>query len=383
MTWALEDATHPLARLLTAALEADAANWATAMSWWLQPTVAEPVRRAHALGAAVRVSHRKWPAVQALREVLAADAVDGTDAVGGDVHDRVAVRHTHGALGWMEALAPSIVVLTVPEERVALQQLLLDALTRAPAGARVWLAGANDAGAKPAARLLASLCPGTRVLAQGGGHRLVEAVIPDGADLDPLRALVAPYDDPSVFREVSATLAGAPATLWTRPGVFSWDHLDEATALLAEHLDVRAGDRVLDLGCGAGALALAAWYNEPTAELTLLDADSEALRCAARTLAVVPATQWRVLASDAGRAVAGETFDLVLSNPPFHAGKRVDLALPRQFLDDAWSVLRPGGRLQLVANRTLPYEAELARRFGGWRLLRDGPRFKILEATRT
>jgi 16S rRNA (guanine1207-N2)-methyltransferase len=383
MTWALEDATHPLARLLTAAIEADAARWAMARSWWLQPTVAEPVRRAHALGAAVRVSHRKWPAVQALCEVLATEAVDGMDVVDRDAHRRVAVRHTHGALGWRAVPAPSIVVLTVPEERVAVQQLLLEALTHAPVGARVWLAGANDAGAKPAARLLGSLCPDTRVLAQGGGHRLVEAVVPEGLDLGPLRALVAPYDDTSVFRELSVTLAGAPATLWTRPGVFSWDHLDEATALLAEHLDVRTDDRVLDLGCGAGALALAAWRAQPTAHLTLVDADSEALRCASRTLADVPAAQWRVVASDAGRAVAGESFDLVLSNPPFHAGKRVDLALPRQFLDDAWSVLRPGGRLRLVANRTLPYEAELAHRFGGWRVVHDGPRFKILEALRS
>ena len=376
MTWALEDATHPLARLLTAAIETDAARWAMATSWWLQPTVAEPLLRAHALGARVDVAHRKWPAVQALQAAFAATPTAPS-------HRVPRVRHAHGALARGEEPAPSTVVLTVPEERVALQQLLLYALSCAPVGARVWLAGANDAGAKPAARLLGSLCPDTRVLAQGGGHRLVEAVVPDGLDLGPLRALVAPYDDPAVFRELPVTLGGVAETLWTRPGVFSWDHLDEATALLASHLDVRTDDRVLDLGCGTGALALAAWRREPTAHLTLVDADSEALRCAARTLADVPAAQWRVLASDAGRAVAGESFDLVLSNPPFHAGKRVDLALPRQFLDDAWSVLRPGGRLRLVANRTLPYEAELAHRFGGWRVVHDGPRFKILEALRS
>jgi 16S rRNA (guanine1207-N2)-methyltransferase len=44
--------------------------------------------------------------------------------------------------------------------------------------------------------------------------------------------------------------------------------------------------------------------------------------------------------------------------------------------------LRTGGRLQLVANRTLPYEAELERVFGNRRTLYDGNRFKVLEATR-
>jgi len=71
-----------------------------------------------------------------------------------------------------------------------------------------------------------------------------------------------------------------------------------------------------------------------------------------------------------------------VSNPPFHVGKATALNVPLQFMRDAFNVLRPGGRLLLVANRTLPYEAALTDLFGNMRTVHDGQRFKVLSATR-
>ena len=42
----------------------------------------------------------------------------------------------------------------------------------------------------------------------------------------------------------------------------------------------------------------------------------------------------------------------------------------------------PGGRLLLVANRHLPYEATLAQAFSGQRVLAEAGGFKVIEATR-
>ena len=75
-------------------------------------------------------------------------------------------------------------------------------------------------------------------------------------------------------------------------------------------------------------------------------------------------------------------FDLVITNPPFHVGKATSLDLPLQFIADSWEVLAPGGRLFLVANRTLPYERAIRERFGNMATLHDGQRFKVLGATR-
>ena len=63
-------------------------------------------------------------------------------------------------------------------------------------------------------------------------------------------------------------------------------------------------------------------------------------------------------------------------------GKTTDLDVPLQFIHDAWNVLASGGRLFLVANRTLPYEQVIKHRFGNVANLHDGPRFKVLTATR-
>jgi 16S rRNA (guanine1207-N2)-methyltransferase len=86
----------------------------------------------------------------------------------------------------------------------------------------------------------------------------------------------------------------------------------------------------------------------------------------------------RVLPSDIVSAVRDERFDVVLSNPPFHVGKATELAVPAQFIADAYRVLEPGGTLQLVANRTLPYEGLLQAAFGNVTSLHDGARFKVL-----
>ncbi len=114
----------------------------------------------------------------------------------------------------------------------------------------------------------------------------------------------------------------------------------------------------------------------------MVDADVEAVRSAARSAHANGVAHFRALASDVASAVIDERFDVVVTNPPFHVGKATDLDVPLRFIEDASRVLAPGGRLYLVANRTLPYEQAIHRRFGNIANLHDGPRFKVLSATR-
>ena len=48
----------------------------------------------------------------------------------------------------------------------------------------------------------------------------------------------------------------------------------------------------------------------------------------------------------------------------------------------AHAALAPGGRLYLVANRTLPYERLIAECFGEVRTAHDGRRFKVIGGVR-
>lgn len=74
-------------------------------------------------------------------------------------------------------------------------------------------------------------------------------------------------------------------------------------------------------------------------------------------------------------------YDFIVTNPPFHAQGRADRPdLGRAFLDSAADALAPGGRLWLVANRHLPYEAVLGARFASVRTVAQAEGFKVMEA---
>lgn len=317
------------------------------------------------------------------RSCIAREATARTLAM--QTHDAsstaVHIAASHGVLALPDHARADVVLVRVVPEKLPMLQLLHDALRVLRPGGRCLVAGANAEGAKSAATLLQRLVGHAKLLEQHSSHRLVVAVRPDTLPPCP-DDLVTPYIDPEYFHETNVVLGGHPYTLSSRPGVFSWEHLDEATAMLASLMDVRAGERVLDIGCGAGALGALAATQSGTGTVALVDVDHEAVRSAQRTLHAAGCTNARALSSDIASAVAGESFDVVVANPPFHVGRHTDLEVPRQFMREAHEALVVGGRLWLVANRTLPYESMLTELFGAYQIAHDGQRFKVLRAVK-
>lgn len=183
---------------------------------------------------------------------------------------------------------------------------------------------------------------------------------------------------PSGLQE--AISAGAPQfvpglKLWSQPGVFSWDRLDEGTSRLLAALPPLTG-RGADLGCGLGVLTLAVLRNPAVTELTAIDIDSRAVEAARRN---VTDDRARMDHGDV-RQTALSGLDFVVMNPPFHAGGREDRDLGAGFIAAAARALRRGGRCLLVANVTLPYEAPLGSAFRQVRALDRSGGYKVLEA---
>ena len=73
-------------------------------------------------------------------------------------------------------------------------------------------------------------------------------------------------------------------------------------------------------------------------------------------------------------------------NPPFHAGLNMGRAaepnIGRRFIEVAASTLISGGRLLMVANRTLPYEDILKHAFRRFQVLGEANGYKVFEAMR-
>ena len=324
------------------------------------------------MGVAGRVAltDRNIISVEAARRTIVANGV--TDAE---------VRLGHGAYALPADLRADVVAIRIPHEKLALLQLLTDAFRILHVGGHCYVAGANNEGAKSAAKALERLFGNAVVTAVDSGHRIVVATKRSETRGDATE-FSSPFLDSGTFNQLPVTLRGAPYTLYARPGVFSWDHADEATELLAKVMQVQRGDSVLDLGCGVGALGVVAGTLSVNGRVCMVDADVEAVRCATRTAERSGLTDFQVLCSDVASAVINERFDVVVTNPPFHVGKATDLSVPKQFIHDAWEVLVPGGRLFLVANRTLPYERMVQQRFGNLTTAHDGQRFKVLAATK-
>ncbi len=161
--------------------------------------------------------------------------------------------------------------------------------------------------------------------------------------------------------EVHETPAG-PLEIETAPGVHG---IAPSTLELARRLDVRPGERVLELGCGAGLLAVAA-ARLGAGRVVAIDIDEAACRATAAN-ARRNGARVETRRGDFLEAVRGERFDLVLFNPPQTPGPRpfgpkwggedgarhLRAVLPR-----LREHLRPGGRglllvLSLVDERAL------------------------------
>lgn len=152
----------------------------------------------------------------------------------------------------------------------------------------------------------------------------------------------------------------------TMAGIFSADGVDPGSALLAAALPAGLKGTGADLGAGWGYLA-ASLLTRPNAidALHLIEADARALDCAR---ANVTDPRARFHWHDATLPLPGLALDFVVMNPPFHIGRAGDPSLGAAFIAAAAACLKPGGRLWLVANRHLPYEAALA---GGFKTFEE------------
>jgi release factor glutamine methyltransferase len=140
-------------------------------------------------------------------------------------------------------------------------------------------------------------------------------------------------------------LAVTPATLIPRPET---ELLIETALTLLPENEVK---RVLDLGTGSGAIALAIASERPLAEVTATDSSAEALSVAKDNARRLGFSRLTFVHGDWYQAVQEQRFDLILSNPPYIAASdphldQDDVAHePRSALTPASDHLNPGGYL--------------------------------------
>jgi ribosomal protein L3 glutamine methyltransferase len=104
-----------------------------------------------------------------------------------------------------------------------------------------------------------------------------------------------------------------------------------ALARFAPWIEPRRVRRVLDVGTGSGAIALACAKAFPKARVDALDISADALRVCRRNVRRLRLkSRVAVLKSDHFAAVGGRRYDIIVSNPPY-VGEREMRTLPREY----------------------------------------------------
>jgi 16S rRNA (guanine1207-N2)-methyltransferase len=165
-------------------------------------------------------------------------------------------------------------------------------------------------------------------------------------------------------------------------GVFSARGLDPGTALLIENLRVGRKDRILDLGCGWGAVGVAAAKAAPQGKVVLTEVNRRAARLARDNVSRNHVSNAEVRVGALFAPVAGETFDVIATNPPYRIGREPILELLRE----APQYLAPGGRLVMVGKGSQGirfYQEWLERNWSGTvEVLGRGSGYRVVEARR-
>lgn len=178
--------------------------------------------------------------------------------------------------------------------------------------------------------------------------------------------------------EFAAVLGGRRMMLRTDAGVFSRGGIDRGTELLLEALVLPAGARVLvDLGCGYGPIGLAMAAMAPEARVYMIDPNERACELARANACRNGLPNIEVLQGE-GLTLVPDRIDLIATNPPIRAGKKVVYGLMREAAGrlaaggELWTVIRTSqGAKSLEAELRLLFpEVEEVEKGGGFRVYR-------------
>jgi len=131
----------------------------------------------------------------------------------------------------------------------------------------------------------------------------------------------------------------------SRPGTFSYGRFDNGSRAMLEVAEIHEGDRILDLGCGNGAVGcLASAKAGPNGRVTFIDSSLRAMALAELNAKANKVPHTRFVTATRLEGLGEQEFDVILANPPYYAKSEIT----RLFVEGARDLLKPGGRYYLV-----------------------------------
>jgi 16S rRNA (guanine1207-N2)-methyltransferase len=154
---------------------------------------------------------------------------------------------------------------------------------------------------------------------------------------------------------IRATLRGNSFEFLTASSVFSKKRVDLGTRLLIETMALPETGAVLDVGCGYGAVGIAAAASNPRLRVVMTDVNVRAVRLSRQNVEKNEVYNAEVRCGYLYEPVEGLAFNCVLSNPPVSAG----METVKDIITEAPQVMADKATFQMVIRskigaKTLP-----------------------------
>ncbi|NEW62723.1 methyltransferase [Granulicatella sp. zg-ZJ] len=145
-------------------------------------------------------------------------------------------------------------------------------------------------------------------------------------------------------------VANQTLSIWTDHGVFSKTGLDFGSRTLLETIKqdmiLPKNPAILDVGCGYGPIGLTLAKAYSDAFVTMVDINERAVHLTEKNIHENKVNHAKVLQSNVYEAIT-EQFDMIVSNPPIRAGKKV----VHHILEESISYLKPNGYIVIVIQK--------------------------------
>jgi 16S rRNA (guanine1207-N2)-methyltransferase len=273
------------------------------------------------------------------------------------------------------------VFIQIPKGRKLARRWLLQSYQALNLGGNLYISGSNKSGIQSCIKDAIDLFKNGRVLGYKKGNRITHLVKQfEGSSLPGWAHI--PGIAPGTWVEFSLTISSHCFQIRSLPGVFSFDHLDAGTKMLLSVSNICPGSKVLDVGCGYGIVGLFAAV-QGAGWVDLVDNDLLAVASCRETLAINRVSNTSVFTGDLLNPVRSNKYDLILSNPPFHAGQAVDYQIAEAIIIQSYQALKPDGQITIVANKFIPYNHLIIEIFGNVSCLVESGRFHVLSGKKS
>ncbi|MEM3770307.1 MAG: methyltransferase [Candidatus Bathyarchaeia archaeon] len=181
------------------------------------------------------------------------------------------------------------------------------------------------------------------------------------------------------FGIIQTRLRGMSFKFLTASGVFSKKRVDLGTRLLIEAMVLPETGYILDMGCGYGAVGIAAAKLNPKLHVVMVDVNERAIRLAKQNIRLNHVYNAEVKKGTLYQPVKDTLFNCILSNPPVSAG----LAMVKAIITEATKHMAEKATLQMVVKSKIGgkrLQQILEEAFGNCTILARESGYRVLMA---